>query len=167
MNNSVLVLNANFEPINVCSVKRAFCLIWMEKATLVANGRGVINTIDQQFPIPSIIRLLKMVKRPKSEVSLSRKEIFRRDQNSCQYCGRVTNNLTIDHVVPRHLGGETSWENLVTSCSACNHRKGGRTLKEANMQLLKPPRPPSQSALYIYNHYLSANEEWVDFLAGW
>ncbi|OJX47228.1 MAG: HNH endonuclease [Chloroflexi bacterium 44-23] len=167
MNNSVLVLNANFEPINVCNVKRAFCLIWMEKATLVANGRGMINTIDQQYPIPSIIRLMKMVKRPKQEVSLSRKEIFRRDQHTCQYCGKTSTNLTIDHVIPRHLGGKTSWENLVTSCSACNHRKGGRTLKEANMQLLKAPKPPSRSALYIYGHHLNANEEWMHFLEGW
>lgn len=167
MENPVLVLNANFEPINICSVKRAFGLIWMEKAILVANGRGILSSVDQSFPIPSIIRLQKMIKRPKTQVALSRKEIFRRDQYLCQYCGKSANTLTIDHVIPRHLGGETSWENLVTSCSSCNHQKGGRLLKQANMQLLKNPHPPSQSALYIFGHHLKENNEWTDFLKGW
>lgn len=167
MENPVLVLNANFEPINVCSVKRAFGLIWVDKAILIANGRGMLASIDRQFPIPSIIRLQNMIRRPKARVALSRKEIFRRDQYLCQYCGRSSNNLTIDHVIPKHLGGEITWENLVTSCSSCNHQKGGRLLKQANMQLLKTPQPPSQSALYIFGHHLQAQDEWLDFLRGW
>lgn len=167
MEKTVLVLNANFEPINVCNVKRAFGLILAEKAMLVANGRGSLHTITQDFPIPSVIRLQKMIRRPKSQVSLSRKEIFRRDQFICQYCGKTSNHLTIDHIVPRHLGGETSWENLVTACASCNHQKGGRTLKQANMHLLGDPRSPSQSALYIFGHHLNANTEWLAFLEGW
>ena len=167
MNNKVLVLNANFEPINVCSLKRAFGLMFAEKAVLVINGRGRIFTVDQSFPTPSVIRLQYMVRRPKSFVSLNRKEILRRDNYTCQYCGKSSENLTIDHIYPRHMGGESSWENLVTACSVCNHRKGGRTLKGASMKLLKIPQKPPQSAMYFYGKYLSEYAEWSQFLTGW
>lgn len=167
MNQRVLVLNVNFEPINICTLKRAIGLILSEKATLVANGRGFINTIGHKYPVPSVIRLLHMVHRPKSRVSLSRKEIFRRDNYLCQYCGKSSTILTIDHVIPKHLGGLTDWENLVTACSFCNHLKGGRTLKETNMKLLKHPQPPSQKAIYIFGRNLSVNHEWINFLEGW
>jgi len=167
MNNNVLVLNANFEPINICDIKRAMGLMLSNKAVLVANGRGFIYTVDHDFPIPSVIRLHKMIHRPKSRVSLSRKEIFRRDNYTCQYCGQSANILTIDHLIPKHLGGETSWFNLVTACAVCNHNKGGRTLKDAKMKLLRTPKPPPQKAIYIYGRYLQNNNEWLSFLEGW
>jgi 5-methylcytosine-specific restriction endonuclease McrA len=166
-NRKVLVLNANFEPINICNVKRAFGLMFSEKAVLVINGRGTLFTVDNNFQIPSVIRLQYMVHRPKSNVCLSRKEILRRDHYTCQYCGKSADNLTIDHVYPRHLGGKLTWENLVTSCSICNNQKGGRTLKEAHMKLLKLPKSPPQSAMYFYGKHLNENKEWTDFLVGW
>lgn len=167
VNRKVLVLNANFEPINVCNVKRAFGLMLSEKAVLVINGRGSFYSVSHSYPIPSVIRLQYMISRPISNVCLSRKEILRRDHYTCQYCGKTSENLTIDHVFPRHLGGKLTWENLVTACSVCNHRKGGRTLQDAHMKLLKLPKNPPRSAMYFYGKHLLENSEWADFLVGW
>ena len=164
---NVLVLNANFEPINVCSSQRAICLIVLEKATLVANGRGKIKTVSMSYPRPSIIRLQRMIQKPRLKIKLSRKEIFRRDEYVCQYCGKSMRDLTIDHVIPKHLNGEHSWSNVVTACSHCNHVKGGRTLKQANMKLIKLPTEPPSSAYYIYNHYLPVYQDWEPFINGW
>lgn len=164
---SVLVLNANYEPLNVCNIRKAVCLMVMDKAQLVMNGRGEIHTVDRSFPRPSVIRLETMVHRPRPRVKLTRKEIFRRDNYTCQYCGSTTRTLTIDHVQPRHLNGPHTWENVVTACACCNHEKGGRTLEQSGMILHKIPSEPPASALYIYHHYLSANEEWEQFLQGW
>jgi 5-methylcytosine-specific restriction endonuclease McrA len=163
----VLVLNANYEPINVCNVRRAMILILDAKASLVLNGRGVIRTVTRIFPCPSIIRLEKMIKRPRPQVKLNKTEIFRRDNSICQYCGRYTAVPTIDHIIPRRLGGKHQWENLVTACASCNHRKGGRNLKQAHMSLLRIPQAPPASAKYIYSRYLSTNEEWISFIDGW
>lgn len=163
----VLVLNANFEPLNVCGTHRAIVLIILDKASMVVNGRGVIRTVDQSFPRPSIIRLQRMIRRPRPDVKLSRKEVFRRDRYTCQYCGKKLKNLTIDHILPRHLGGKQSWGNIVAACKACNHKKGGRTIHESGMRLIKEPQHPPSSAFYFYHHYLSENQEWEQFLTGW
>ncbi len=163
----VLVLNANFAPINVCTTKRAITLVLTGKANLVLNGRGIIQTVSRSYPRPSIIRLGMMVKRPRPRVKLNKREIFRRDNYICQYCGQRKNNLTVDHVVPRRLGGDHSWENLVTACASCNHRKGGRTITQAGLQLSKKPGIPSSSARYIFGRYVGGNTEWIPFLEGW
>jgi len=164
----VLVLNANFAPLNVCNVRRAVGLILQDKATLVMDGRGAIQTNTSSFPIPSIIRLQYMVKRPRMIVKLNKREIFRRDNFTCQYCGKQTLHLTIDHVIPRRLGGPHTWENLVTACPSCNHRKGGRMLEHVPfMRLRMRPQQPPASAMYIFGHYLRNNGEWEDFIQGW
>jgi 5-methylcytosine-specific restriction endonuclease McrA len=163
----VLVLNANFEPINVCDMRRAVGLILSEKADLVINGRGEIHTINASFPRPSVIRLQKMINRPRQQLKLTRREVFRRDNHTCQYCGKRSGDLTIDHVLPRHMGGQHTWHNVVAACPACNHRKGGRLLDEANMHLLRPPGEPPASANYIFGRHLSDNDEWEIFLRGW
>ena len=163
----VLVLNANFEPLNVCGMRRAIGLMILDKASLIENGRGEIHTISQSFPRPSIIRLQRMIRRPRPQVKLTRKEVFRRDQFTCQYCGKQYKNLTIDHVTPRHQGGSQIWENVVTACSACNHKKGGRSLKETGMRLRRIPKAPPNSALYLYNHFLFQNQDWEPYLKGW
>jgi len=167
MHEPVLVLNANFAPINICTTRRAIGLMLTGKASMVMNGRGTIKTISQFVEKPSVIRLGRMVKRPHPRVNLSKREIFRRDAYACQYCGRRGGTLTIDHVIPRRLGGDLSWANLVTACSACNHRKGGRTATQAGMKLLKKPKEPSSSALYIFGRYIKFNGEWEPFLDGW
>jgi len=163
----VLVLNANFEPINVCNIRRAMGLILTGKADLVQNGRGEIRTVKRAYPIPSVIRLERKVRRPRPQVKLTKKEIFRRDNHTCQYCGQRVSNPTIDHVIPRHLGGEYSWENLVTACSNCNRQKGGRTVEQARMRLLRKPTAPPASAVYIFERYLQYNQDWVPFIEGW
>ena len=167
MENPVLVLNSNFEPINVCGFQRAVGLMLTDKATLILNGRGWIHTTRNSFPIPSVIRLSRMVHPPRPKVALSRREIFRRDHFTCQYCGKSTPMLTVDHVVPKHLGGSPGWSHLVTACSYCNHKKGGRSLSESGMSLLKQPKEPPQSAHYIFARYLPENAEWSEFLEGW
>lgn len=167
MKESVLVLNANFEPIHVCSTRRALGLILAGKAGMIANGRGYIHTISQLLPRPSVIRLESQVHRPRPHVKLTRREIFRRDNYTCQYCGRHDVSLTVDHVIPRHLGGQHSWTNLVAACPGCNHRKGGRKVEEAHMHLLQPPMEPPANAAYIFGRHLSDNHEWDQFIKGW
>ena len=139
----------------------------MDKASLVKDGRGHIHTVNTSYPRPSIIRLQKMIRRPRPRVKLTRKEIFRRDHYTCQYCGTSSRDLTIDHITPKHLGGTHTWDNVVTACAFCNHKKGGRTLEQSGMRLLKKPKEPSSSAMYLYQHYLKLNEGWEPFLEGW
>ncbi len=167
MNDPVLLLNANFEPLNVCSTRRAIGLVFKGKAVLLLNGRGFIRTVRQDYPRPSVIRLGYMVKRPRPRVRLSKREVFRRDGHTCQYCGSNGRRLTLDHVIPRHRGGDHGWTNLVTACSACNLKKGGRAIQETHMSLLRPPHEPKASALYLYGSHLAENEEWEQFLEGW
>jgi len=167
MHEPVLVLNANFAPINVCTTRRAIGLLLTGRASMVMNGRGEIQTVSDYIEKPSIIRLGRMVKRPHPRVKLNKREVFRRDNFTCQYCGARGWNLTIDHVIPRRLGGNHSWENLVTACAYCNHRKGGRTAEQAGMKLLAQPREPSSNALYIFARHAKNNIEWEPFLTGW
>jgi len=167
MQEPVLVLNANFEPINVCDMRRAVGLLLAEKASLVVDGRGEIHTIRASFPRPSVIRLQNMINRPRPHLKLTRREVFRRDNYTCQYCGKHTPDLTIDHVVPRHMGGQHMWTNVVAACPVCNHRKGGRLLEEANIRLLHTPTEPPTSARYIFGRHLDENAEWEEFLSGW
>jgi len=167
MHEPVLVLNANFEPIHVCSTRRAIGLILDGKANLILNGRGYIHTVSQILPRPSVIRLETQIHRPRPRVKLTRREIFRRDNYTCQYCGRRDVPLTVDHVIPRHMGGQHNWTNLVTACSACNHRKGGRKVDEAHMRLARPPKEPPASASYIFGRHLADNDEWEPYISGW
>jgi len=167
MDRPVLVLNSNFEPINVCGFERAVGLMVSGKAYLILNGRGMIKTPSAAYPIPSIIRLDHQIIRPRPRVALSRLEVFRRDNWRCQYCGSMFHNMTVDHVLPKHLGGQHTWTNLVTACPACNHRKGGRTLKESGMVLQRIPKEPPSSAAYLFSKFLNDNKEWSGFLEGW
>ncbi|MCG8379811.1 MAG: HNH endonuclease [Proteobacteria bacterium] len=163
----VLVLNANYEPLNVCTIRRAMGLIFAEKADMLVNGRGEIRTSRTTFPAPSVIRLGRMIKRPRPQVKLNKQEVFRRDNHTCQYCGAREAELTLDHVLPRSQGGLHTWENLVAACRHCNHRKGGRTAEKAGMRLNKRPVAPSASASYRFGRYLQANEEWGSYIQGW
>ncbi|MBT3336720.1 MAG: HNH endonuclease [Anaerolineae bacterium] len=167
MNTPVLVLNVNFEPINICDTRRAIGLILTGKAAMVINGRGAIYSVSQSFPRPSIIRLEYMVKRPRPRVKLMASEIFRRDNFTCQYCGRKDTKLTIDHIHPKRLGGKHIWENVVAACPTCNYRKGGKKLKETSLSLLKKPEEPASSLVYYFSQYLNETNEWLTFIEGW
>src|SRR5207247_9418843 len=142
MNGVVLVLNQNYEPLNVCNLPRAFRLVFGEKAEIIEYDHQVIRTPRTEYHAPSVIRLQYHVRRPRPRVKLSRREIFARDRHTCQYCGRQTHDLTLDHIVPRHRGRGHTWENLVTACTGCNHRKGGKTIEEARFRLHRPPFEP-------------------------
>jgi 5-methylcytosine-specific restriction endonuclease McrA len=164
---AVLVLNQNYEPLNVCNLRRAMVMVLCGKAEILENGRGFVRSARRAWPVPSVIRLGYMIHRPLPRVRLCRKEVFRRDQYTCQYCGRKTGKLTMDHVVPRYRGGQYSWDNLVSACPACNRRKGGKTVAQANMQLLHSPFEPRPTGRYLFQPYLAQNEEWDKFVAGW
>ncbi|HZU75631.1 MAG TPA: HNH endonuclease [Dehalococcoidia bacterium] len=167
MESHVLVLNQNYEPINVCNARRAFVLLNRGKAELLEHGTGTIRSPSAVFPLPSVIRLVYLVKRPRPQMRLTRREVFLRDRYTCQYCGRQGRDLTLDHVFPRHRGGRHTWENLVAACKACNHRKAGRTPAEARMELRREPRKPHVSSYYVFYQYLDAQREWRKFIPGW
>ncbi len=144
----VLILNQGYEPVSICSAKKAMLLLILTKAELVAKLDGkVIRSPRQVFPHPSVIRIPKYYKVPFRRVELSRKNIIRRDNNKCQYCGAKAHSLTIDHVIPKSRGGTESWENLVAACLKCNNRKGNQTPEEARMPLLVIPGKPSHLML--------------------
>ncbi len=163
---SVLVLNQNYEPLNVCNEKRAIVLVNRGKAEVLEHGAGVLRSPSQSVQRPSVIRLIYLIKRPRLKARLTRKEIFLRDNFTCQYCGVRGRDLTLDHVVPRYKGGKHTWENLVSACRACNHKKAGRTPKEANMVLLNEPRRPPASSYYVFYHYLESQADWRKFIPG-
>ncbi len=159
----VLVLNQNYEPLNVCNVRRAVVLLGRGKAELLLNGRGEVRTPRLRFPAPSVIRLIYLVRRPVFQRRLSRREVFVRDSYACQYCSREKRDLTLDHVIPRFRGGAHAWENVVTACIPCNHRKAGRTPKEAGMALLREPRAPRPNPYYLF-YRRTLQEEWLQFM---
>lgn len=163
----VLILNVTFEPIHVCSTKRALALVLSGKAEIVVNGRGTIRTATSQFEIPSVIKLGYMVKRPRARIALSKREILRRDEYTCQYCGRKMRTLTLDHVIPRRQGGPHTWDNLVAACSPCNRRKGGKRPAEADMMLKRTPFEPNPTAAYRFGNHLEQRQEWFQFIEGW
>ena len=165
VNHPVLVLNQNCEPLNICRVRRAIPLLYQGKAELLENGRGHIHSIGGSFEIPSVIKMAYQIKRPRPVRKMTRMEIFNRDSQACQYCGKKERPLTLDHVVPRRLGGVHSWENVVAACGCCNRRKAGRTPQQAGMKLLcQPHRPSSRLSFFIPGSYLESMDEWQKYL---
>ena len=162
----VLVLNQSYEPLNICRVRRAIILIYQNKAEMLENGSGFIHSAKREFPVPSVIRLASLIKRPyRAERKLTRVEIFKRDKYTCQYCGQKTRQLTLDHVIPRYRGGQHTWENVVSACVPCNRRKAGRTPQEAGMRLFHQPSCPRDNGLfYIPAHYMPLRNEWQKYL---
>ncbi len=164
-NHPVLVLNQNYEPLTVCRARRAIVLIFRGKAEMVENGAGQIRSAAEAFDLPSVIRLERMIKRPQRQRKLTRHEIFNRDYYTCQYCGKQTRQLTIDHVIPRYRGGQHQWENVASACVSCNRRKAGRTPQEANMKLLHTPATPKGGLFFnIPYQYLQTQGEWRKYL---
>lgn len=163
INSPVLVLNQNYQPLNICNARRAFILMGRGKAELLENGRGHVRSITKTFPIPSVIRLVYMVKRPLMRRRLSRRAVFYRDGYTCQYCQKPTKELTLDHIVPRSRGGAHEWENVVSACIPCNHRKAGLSPAEANMRLQGKPAAPRPNPYYLFQHR-AILEEWKQFI---
>ena len=159
----VLVLNQNYQPLNVCNVKRAIGLLSRGKAELMENGRGQIRSISASIVIPSVIRIQHMVKRPLTKHRLSRRAVFHRDKFICQYCNKRSRSLTLDHILPRSQGGLHVWENVVSACIECNHRKAGLTPTQANMWLSKKAALPRPDPYYMF-HHRTILDEWRQFI---
>ena len=163
INLPVLVLNQNYQPLNVCNARRAIVLLDLGKAELMTNGRGDIHTITRTVPVPSVIRLMHMIKRPLLRRRLSRRAVFYRDSFTCQYCGKETRTLTLDHIVPRSKGGPHVWTNVVSACIPCNHSKAGSTPAEANMRLRRKPGPPRPDPYALFRQR-TILEDWRPFM---
>jgi 5-methylcytosine-specific restriction endonuclease McrA len=189
---SVLVLNRCYMAVHIIPVRRAFCLLFKELAEVVTldDGRYLshdfqswrevsearaqfkdpdddyIRTIHFEIQVPRVIRLLTYDRLPRSRVKFNRRNIFARDGNRCQYCGKrfPTGELSLDHVMPRSRGGGMDWENIVCACVKCNVRKGGRTPAEAGMRLTKPPIRPKTSPTLSLKLANRKYQSWKTFL---
>jgi len=190
---SVLVLNKHFLAVHIISVRRAFCLLCKDLAEVVsfedgqystydfASWREVseyrarffqeedddwVRTVNSQIQAPRVIRLLRYEKLPKQTIKFNRRNIFARDNNQCQYCGKKfpTSELSLDHVTPRSQGGQSSWENIVCACVDCNVKKGGRTPKQASMHLCRKPEKPKRSPILNLKLTHRKYQSWKTFL---
>jgi len=184
LDSGVLVLNRSYQPIHVTSVRRAFALLYQGIAraidreyrlfdfhswsALAADTHpDTVGTVNCRIRVPRVIVLLACEHLPRARVRFSRHNIYLRDGNRCQYCGRGFQRaeLNLDHVIPRSRGGITTWENVVCSCVACNLRKGGRTPDEAGMKLLRAPARPKWSPFHRLGSKRPSHQEWGPFLA--
>lgn len=190
---SVLVLNKLFMAVHIISVRRAFCLLCKEVAEVVSHDEGQfatynfrtwrelseyraknfrqedddwVRTVNSEIQVPRVIRLLAYEKLPKQTVKFNRRNIFARDNNQCQYCGKrhSTTELSLDHVIPRSQGGSSTWENIVCACVTCNVKKGGRTPKQAHMGLVRKPEKPRRSPLLNLKLTHRKYQSWKTFL---
>ncbi len=190
---SVLVLNKMFMAVHVISVRRAFCLLCKDLAEVVTFEDGQFLTFDfsswaevsafkashvraedddwirtptTEIQAPRVVRLLGYDKVPRQTVKFNRRNIFARDHNQCQYCGKkfVLSELSLDHVTPRSQGGQTTWENIVCACVDCNVRKGGRTPRQANLSLIRKPEKPKRSPVLNLKLTQRKYQSWQSFL---
>ena len=160
----VLVLNASFEPLNVCSVRRAYVLVYKGKAEIIERLDKPLRSSTGSFIWPHVIRLVTYVRVPRTfQRKISRRALFARDGWRCVYCGTTAGRLTLDHVVPRSRGGESVWENVVTACAPCNLRKGDRSLEQVGMVLKTAPRAP-QPVLFIKLAAPRIPHRWTPYL---
>ncbi|MBN1863238.1 MAG: HNH endonuclease [Dehalococcoidales bacterium] len=164
VNLPVLVLNQNYEPLNICRARRAIVLVYQGKAEMLENGTGFIHSAAESFDVPSVIRLAYLIKRPRPKRRLTRLEVFSRDHFICQYCGKEGKQLTLDHVIPRHQGGAHTWENVVSACIPCNRHKAGRTPEQAGMKLINHPSPPRDNLPFYIPHQLKNQLVWRKYL---
>ncbi len=188
LNQPVLVLNRLWQAVNVCSVRRAMSLLFQGHAQVVLNGGSndfrtydfgewtdfsqeephaeSISTISFRIRVPRVILLMVYDRVPRKEVKFTRHNIYERDKNTCQYCGKAfeRNDLNLDHVVPKNRGGPTNWENIVCSCIRCNTRKGHRTPREAGMHLIRAPKRPKWRPFVQVTFGMKAHDSWKHFV---
>jgi 5-methylcytosine-specific restriction endonuclease McrA len=160
----VLLLNQNYEPLTILKLKRAITLVILGKVDMIENEDGkLLHAISLTYRVPSVIRLKYFVRIKRKEISLTKKNVIKRDNHQCQYCGKRTGLMTADHILPKAVGGEESWENLICACHECNNKKGDRSLKQAGMRLLKKPKRPSYFT-FVLNEFGLPNAKWRPFL---
>jgi 5-methylcytosine-specific restriction endonuclease McrA len=140
LNRLCLVINASYEPINICSARRALTLVFKGAAVVEEVSAFTARTAKLNIPIPSVVRLQKYKRMPRQNRAVSRRGIILRDGGACQYCQAklAPRDLTLDHVIPRSRGGASTWENLVAACYGCNNLKGDRTPQEAGLPTVRP-----------------------------
>jgi 5-methylcytosine-specific restriction endonuclease McrA len=162
----VLVLNASYEPINVCTVRRAAVLVLKQRAEILEHSQWALHAESITMPRPVVIRLITYVRIPRDAHSrkITRRAIFARDQWTCQYCGNERGTLTIDHVIPRSKGGTSAWDNIVTCCAPCNRRKGDRLPNQAGMHPRHAPKAPSPT-LFVHVAMTRIPDVWQPYLA--
>ncbi|MFB0509086.1 MAG: HNH endonuclease [bacterium] len=164
LSNRVLLLNQNYEPLTLCRARRALILLYLHKAEMVESYDGLYaHSQNLEFPIPSILRLNYYVKIMRRDIPLTKRNILRRDNYQCQYCSRKHVPMTTDHVLPKVLGGNDSWENLVCACVECNTKKGNAPLKKSGMRLIKKPKKP-HFFTFILNNLGQIPEPWRQYL---
>jgi 5-methylcytosine-specific restriction endonuclease McrA len=161
----VLVLNASFEPINVCTVRRAAVLILKNRAEILEEGDWALHAESLTLARPVVIRLLAYVRIPRDahRRKITRRAVFARDRWTCQYCGHERGNLTVDHVVPRSKGGRSTWDNIVACCAPCNRRKGDRLPRQAKMVPTRKPKAPS-ATIFIHVATPTIPAAWEQYL---
>jgi len=159
----VLVLNTTYEPLNVCSLRRALVLLLKDKAEPLELSPSSYHSEKDEFRLPLVIRLRVYVSVPRTHRKrISRRAVFARDRHRCQYCGSER-HLTVDHVIPRSKGGDDSWENVVAACSPCNLKKADRLPHVANMRLMRAPRSP-EAFSFVFLYVDEIHESWRPYL---
>ena len=183
-----LVLNRSWQPIRVSTVARSLILVWNDHARIVDpadfqtydwsdwsamapdDGELFIQAVSYRLRVPEVVALTHYDRVPLGKVAFNRRNLFKRDHETCQYCGDQPglDSLTIDHIVPRSRGGQHTWENLVSACRVCNHRKGGKTIAEARMRLRRDPFEPKAGLYYTISRRLNAaaHDNWSKFIPG-
>ncbi|MFL6076598.1 MAG: HNH endonuclease [Mycobacteriales bacterium] len=161
---AALVLNTTYEPLCVVSSRRAVVLVLTEKAIAVEAGEEELHSARRTLFVPAVVKLTRFVRVPyRAQVPLTRKAVFARDGGRCVYCGAPA--TSIDHVMPRAKGGQHSWDNVVSACGRCNHRKADRTVAELGWRLPRPPRQPTGLAWRILGHR-TPDPRWLSYLGG-
>lgn len=164
MSDKVLVLNMDFSPLTICSVNRAFLLVFLDKADLIEEDENqCLHSAHMTYSKPTVIKIKMYINVPYRGIVLTRQNIFRRDHNKCQYCG-LMNDLTLDHLIPRSKGGKSTWVNLVTACKTCNSKKGDLSPEKAGMRLSREPFRPSYLMFLKFSMGTNMRSEWIQYL---
>ena len=163
LNRRVLVLNQSYEPLMVIGARRAIILLLSEKVESLENYHEIFHSVYLSLPLPSVIKLKEYAKIRRKEIVLSRKNILKRDNHTCQYCGKKSVPMTIDHIISRNKGGGDSWDNLVAACVPCNTKKGNHSLRQIQMDLSKIPRKPTM-ILHLQKFVKQFQSSWRPYL---
>jgi Restriction endonuclease len=163
LRSAVLVLNANYSPMTVCTAKRAITLYFLDKIDILSNYREKVHSPSITLDIPSVIKIKTYIKNHNMAVEISRKNVLERDSYTCQYCSKQSNALTVDHVIPKFRGGQDIWENLVAACKECNQKKAERMPEEAGMPLKRKPKRPNR--IHYFQKYVKERQiDWRPYL---
>ncbi len=163
LSKKVLLLNSSYEPISIINSKKAIIMLMLNKVDYIEKSNKIIKSEKLKVLLPIIVKLKSFVYLKKRKIALTRQNIFKRDHYMCQYCGKKTKDLTIDHVIPKIKGGVDSWENLVSACVKCNLSKADNYIKDINMPLLNKPKKP-HFLIYMQGCVNNEYKSWKPYL---